>query len=117
VLVTPHRKHLTFAIGTGGCPGDTDDVSYTKHSKLADLTGSLIFVGESSADELMIYPARRVGEHSDSRRDAASNKIGSLKHPGAARIKGDDDGVGRRERFFDNERPSYRPQDRFTGGG
>src|SRR5215475_1047481 len=117
VPITPDRKHLALAVGTSGCPWDLDDVPYAEHAELADLTGRLIFVGESAADELVIDPARRVGEHSDSRRDTALNEVSSLEHPSAPRIKGDDDGVGGRDRFLDDERPSYGPQYRFTGGG
>ncbi len=96
---------------------DPQDVPHAKHLKLADLTGRLIFVGEAPADELMILRPRRVGKDSDLRRDAALNKVGSFEHPGAARIKGYDDDVGRRDRFFSHKGPSCGPQNRFTNAG
>ena len=52
MLVTPGRKYLTLALGSGVLPGDPYDVPDAKHLKLANLTRGLVFVGESAADEL-----------------------------------------------------------------
>ena len=117
MLVTPDRKHLTFALGSSVCRGDPHDVLHAKHPELANLTGGLILVDESTAYELVIFHAWRVGEHRDLRRDAPLYKVGSFERASTAGIKGNDDNVGRRDRITCNEGPSRGPQDGFTYGG
>jgi hypothetical protein len=83
---------------------------------LANLTGSLIFVRQAPADELVILPARRVGKHRYSRRNASLDEVCRFEHSDTAGIKGYDNDVGRRDGFFDYECPSCGPKNRLPNG-
>jgi hypothetical protein len=117
VLVAPGREHLSLAFGSSVRPGDPHDVPHAKYPELADLTGGLIFERKSTADELTIFGTWRVDKDCDLRRDPLLNKVGSFERPSAAGIKGDDDDVGGRDRFTNDESPSRGPQDRLAHGG
>ena len=117
VLVTPSRKHLALALSSRICSGNPHNVTHAKHRELANLTGGRVLVGESAADELMILPTRRVGEHRDLRRDSALYQVRSFECPGTACVKGNDDDVRRRDRFSYDEGPARSSQDRLTNGG
>ena len=90
---------------------------HAKHPELANLTRSLIFIGDSPADELKILRIRRVGKHPNLCRDPFLHEVGSFESASATGIKSYDDDVGRRDRFLNNEGRAQGPQDLFTNCG
>src|SRR6516165_11007877 len=68
MLVAPWRKHLAFAFGSSFGSGDLQDIRHAKPPQLANLSRASILVRESPADELVVFPARRVGKNRNARR-------------------------------------------------
>ena len=81
VLVTPGWKYLTFAFGPRVLPGDLYDVRDAQHPKLANLSRGLVFMWESTADELKVLRARGACEHRDLRRDALCTRSAASSAP------------------------------------
>ena len=117
MLVAPWRKRLAFSFGSDVGSGDLHHIRHAKPSQLTNLPRSRIFVGESPADELVVFSARRVGKDRDSRCDAALHEIRRFERPRTAGIKRYDDDVGGRDRFVDDKRPSCGSQNRLPNGG
>ncbi len=59
LLIAPLRKYLTFTFGSIDS-GDLHDIRHTKRRQLANLPCPCILIGKPSADELIVFSARRV---------------------------------------------------------
>ena len=117
MLVAPWLEQLTYTFGSRVGPGNLHDIHHAKPLQLAHLGCASILVREPSADELVVFPSRRIDKNRDSRRDAALHEVCRFERPGPAGIKRDDDNVGGHGRFVDDERPSRGSQNGFPDGG
>jgi hypothetical protein len=101
VLIAPARKHISFALCSSVSPGNLLDGHHAKRPELTRQSCRLIFVRNSTPDELSIHPAGRVSKHCHSSGDTAANEVGRLEHPGAVGICRHDDNVRRLDWLVD----------------
>src|SRR5262245_10449937 len=105
MLVTPWRKHLAFSFACSAGSGDLHDIRHAKQSQLANLRCAGVLVRKTPADELVVFPARRVGKNGNARGDPALHEVRRFEGPRAAGINRYDDYVGSLDRLVDDERP------------
>ena len=87
LLVAPWRKNLAFTFGSSFVSVGIFTTSVTpSHPSCRICLAAEILVGQPPANELEIFPARRVGKNRNPRRDAAMHEVGRLQRPGAAGI-------------------------------
>jgi hypothetical protein len=117
MVVAPQRKHLSFTFGSNVSSGDLHDIRHAKPPQLANLPCARILVRELSADELVVFSTRRVGENGNARRDPALHEVCNFERPRAGGVERYDDDVSGRDRLVDDERPSCGSQNRLPNGG
>src|ERR1700733_1398931 len=86
LIVAPLREHLTLISGSIDF-GDVLDIRYAERRQVANLPCPSVLVGKPSADELVVFSARRIIKNRDSLRDAALHEIRRFERPRAAGIK------------------------------
>jgi hypothetical protein len=114
LLIGPWRKRLTF-ISSSVDFGDVHDIRYAERLQLAKLPCPCILVWKPSASKLLLFSVRRLIKNRNALRDAALHEICRSERPGGARVEGQDDDVGRGDRFLVNdEGPACGSQDRLA---
>jgi len=87
--------------------------------QFCNITGSLIWVLDTAAGELLYYSIPLVGEDCDSRGYAGVNKIGCFKVSCSGGFSGNNNNLSGFELVIDNERapssPKYRMSNRWHG--
>jgi hypothetical protein len=113
LLVAPLRKRLTFVTRSRDL-GDVHDICHAKRRQLANLPCPFILMGKPTAAELLLFSVGRLIKNRNSLRDASLHEICRFERPGGAGIKGQDDDIGRGDRFAVNdEGPACGSQDRL----
>jgi hypothetical protein len=69
-----------------------------------------VFVRNATANEFAVELVRGVGKYGDSCRGSAMNEVGCFEESAWARIRRQDNHVGRPDRVIGDERPSSGPQ-------
>ena len=112
----PRWQYLTFAAGSGIRSADPYDIFNTKRLQLTNLPCALILIGESPANEFLIFSARRIRKDGNALCDPAVDEVCRFDRSSATGIERYNDDVGGDRRFIGDKRPSCCAQHRLPKG-
>ena len=110
----PSGKDVGFILRSDDVGRDSLGLFHSECSELAHQDRGVVFVRESTAEELAFDGVGRIAEYRDSCRHSAMHEIGCLQSAGAAGVDRHDDDVNGLGLRGHDEKPSGGPKNRLT---